>query len=97
MVRRPVIRGMPRGVYLLARFEDQTGMDVTDLFWLENLAGGVIHLCEGEFFDELLDHLLDSTIRDASMAGGGWQSGDFAARTVVRLKQVYDRSSRGLF
>lgn len=97
VVRRPVIRGLPRGVYLLARFEDQTGMDVTDLFWLENLAGGVIHLCEGEFFDELLDQLLDSTIRDASMAGGGWQSGDFAARTMVRLKQVYDRSSRSLF
>ena len=97
VVRRSVVRGMPRGVYLLARFEDQTGMDVTDLFWLENLAGGVIHLCEGEFFDELMDQLLDSTIREASMSGGGWQAGDFTARTMVRLKQVYDRSSRGLY
>jgi len=97
VVRRPVVRGMPRGVYLLARFEDQTGMDITDLFWLENLSGGVIHLCEGEFFDELMDQLLSGTIREASMAGGGWQEGDFAARTMVRLKRVYDRSVRGVF
>ena len=87
---------MPRGVYLLARFEDQTGMDITDLFWLENLSVAAIHLCEGDFFDELMDQLLRGPVRDASMAGGGWQAGDFTARTIVRLKQVYDRTIRGL-
>ena len=96
MVRRPIVRGMPRGVYLLARFEDQTGMDVTDLFWLENLSVATIHLCEGEFFDELMDQLLEGPVRDAAMAGGGWQAGDFTARTIVRLKQAFDRTVRGL-
>ena len=97
VARRSVVRGMPRGVYILARFEDQTGLDVTDLFWLENMAGGVIHLCEGEFFDELMDQLLDGAVPEASMTGGGWQSGDFAARTIERLKQAYDRSARGVY
>lgn len=97
VVRRSAVRGMPRGVFLLTRFEDQTGMDVTDLFWLENRCGGVIHLCEGEFFDELLDALLDGSVREASMAGGGWQEGDFAARTIVRLKRIFDRSARTLY
>ena len=96
VVRRPIVRGMPRGVYLLARFEDQTGMDVTDLFWLENLSVATIHLCEGEFFDELMDQLLEGPVRDAAMAGGGWQAGDFTARTIVRLKQAFDRTVRGL-
>lgn len=94
VVRRPLVRGMPRGVYLLTRFEDQTGMDVTDLFWLDNLAGGVIHLCEGEFFDELLDQLLDSTIREASLPGGAWQKEDFAGRVMARLKQIYEKGGR---
>lgn len=58
VLRRPLSQDLPRGVYLLSRFEDQTGLDVTGLFWLENVTVGVAHLCKGEFFEELLDLLL---------------------------------------
>ena len=51
-------RELQRGVYLLSRFEDPTGLDVTGLFWLENVSVGVAHLCQGDFLEELFDLLL---------------------------------------
>ena len=50
-------RELQRGVYLLSRFEDPTGLDVTGLFWLENVSVGVAHLCQGDFLEELFDLL----------------------------------------
>ena len=43
-LRRPLGGELPRGVCVLARFEDQTGRDVTSLFWLSNVTGGEVRL-----------------------------------------------------
>lgn len=89
-------RELRRGVYILSRFEDQTGLDVTDLFWLENIAGGVAHLCDGEFFDELLDRLLAAPSRSAMLPMGGEEvPGDLVATYGYRLKESFEKYTRG--
>ena len=67
VLRRPLNRELQRGVYLLSRFEDPTGLDVTGLFWLENVSVGVAHLCQGDFLEELFDLLLSRYVREASL------------------------------
>lgn len=94
--RRPPARGLHRGVYLLSRFEDQQGMDITDLFWLENVTGGVVHLCEGEFFEELLDLLLSRPAGEIVLHGGRRRSQDLAAAYSCLLKEAYDKLDRSL-
>lgn len=96
VLRRPPVRGLYRGVYLLSRFEDQRGMDITDLFWLEHVAGGVIHLCEGEFFEELLDLLLTRPAGEIVLHGGRRRSEDLAATYAGLLKEAYDKLDRSL-
>lgn len=94
--RRPPFSGLRRGSYLLARFEDQTGQDVTDLFWIENVTGGLVHLCEGAFFDELLDQLLARPAREAVLRPGGRALGaDPIARLDHQLKATFDEYDRG--
>ncbi len=95
VVQRPVIRSLRRGVYLLSRFEDQTGMDVTDLFWLENLEGGVIHRCEGPFFGDLLDQLLATSCPEITLHGGRRRAEDLIAAYALLLKEAYDKLIRG--
>ena len=97
VVRRPLVNGMPRGVYILTRFEDQTGKDVTDLFWLESVSSGRIHLCAGEFFEELMDELLPGDQRIVAMSGMRWHEGDYLDRVMARLKEQFDKASRGRF
>ena len=89
VIQRPKYRGIRRGVYLMARFEDQTGADVTNLFLLENVSSGVAHLCEGEFFDDLMDRLLMSVDREVSLPGFGLRGEDLLARCYNRLKQSF--------
>ena len=71
-------------------------MDITDLFWLEHVAGGVIHLCEGEFFEELLDLLLTRPAGEIVLHGGRRRSEDLAATYAGLLKEAYDKLDRSL-
>ncbi len=92
--RRSPGKGLRRGVYLLSRFEDQTGLDVIDLFWLENIGCGVVHLCEGEFFEELLDLLLTVSIRETPLQGVIDRRGDQAAQYESLLRASFDKYTR---
>lgn len=92
--RRPPGKGFRRGVYLLSRFEDQTGLDVIDLFWLENVNSGVVHLCQGEFFEELLDLLLTFSIRETPLQGVIHRRGDQAAQYESLLRTTFDKYTR---
>lgn len=92
--RRSPGKGLRRGVYLLSRFEDQTGLDVIDLFWLENVSCGVIHLCEGEFFEELLDLLLTVSVRETPLQGVIDRRGDQAAQYESLLRGTFDKYTR---
>ncbi len=94
--RRSPIRGLHRGVYLVSRFEDQRGMDVTDLFWLENVVGGVVHLCDGDFFEELMDQLLSRDRMEIALHGGHRRAEDLPATYSALLKEAYDRLERGV-
>ncbi|MDO4516657.1 MAG: hypothetical protein Q4C76_05950 [Bacillota bacterium] len=94
--RRSPIRGLHRGVYLVSRFEDQRGMDITDLFWLEHVSGGVVHLCEGDFFEELMDRLLAEERVEITLHGGRRRAEDLPATYAALLKEAYDRLERGL-
>lgn len=91
VLQQSPIRGLDRGVYLLSRFEDQRGMDVTDLFWLENLAGGIVHRCGGEFFEELLDMLIREPIRGIALHGGRRRSEDLLATYHDLLKEAFGK------
>lgn len=88
--RRAPGQGLRRGIYLLSRFEDQQGMDITDLFFLENVTGGIIHLCKGDFFDELLDRLLDQTGQEVVLHGGRRRAYDAPAAYSHLLKDAFD-------
>jgi hypothetical protein len=89
------IRGLDRGVYILSRFEDRRGMDITDLFWLENIAGGVVHRCDGEFFEELLDMLIREPCRGIALHGGRRRSQDLLAAYHDLLKEAFYKIHRG--
>lgn len=94
-LRRPLGGELPRGVCVLARFEDQTGRDVTSLFWLSNVTGGEVRLCEGEFLEDLLDQLLDSYIPTVDLPVGRlWEAGDVAACSF-RLQDAFYHYYRG--
>ena len=95
VIQSSPIRGLDRGVYLLSRFEDRRGMDVTDLFWLENIAGGVVHRCGGEFFEELLDMLIREPTRGIVLHGGRRRSADLLATYHDLLKEAYSKVHRG--
>ncbi|MBQ9851597.1 MAG: hypothetical protein IJO69_02555 [Ruminiclostridium sp.] len=95
VLHRSPIRGLDRGVYLLSRFEDQHGMDVTDLFWLENIAGGAVHRCDGEFFEELMDLLIREPCRGIALHGGRRRSEDLLATYHDLLKEAFDKVHRG--
>ena len=95
VVRRPPARHLPRGVYLLTRFEDQRGLDVTDLFWLENQMGGVAHLCEGEFFEELMELLLTQGRLSAALPLLSRREADPIGAYSHRLKEAFDKQTRG--
>lgn len=95
-IHRPPVRGLHRGVYLISRFEDQRGMDVTQLFWLENINCGVVHLCDGDFFEELADMLLARPAREVVMHGGRRRADDLAAAYAGLLKEAYEKVERGI-
>lgn len=94
--QRPPIRGLHRGVYLVSRFEDQRGMDITDLFWLEHVTGGIVHLCDGDFFEELLDLLLSKDSVEITLHGGRRRTEDLPATYSTLLKEAYDKLERGV-
>lgn len=91
--RRPA-RHLPRGVYLLARFRDQTGQTITDLFWLENLMSGTAYQCEGDFFDDLLDLVRARPRREVVLPGRLRWEEDLVGGYVSLLKQAFDRYNR---
>ncbi|MBR5534771.1 MAG: hypothetical protein IKU62_07995 [Ruminiclostridium sp.] len=95
VIQSSPIRGLDRGVYILSRFEDRRGMDVTDLFWLENIAGGAVHRCEGEFFGELLDMLIREPCRGIALHGGRRRSPDLLATYYDLLKEAFFQVNRG--
>ena len=93
--QRPVLKSMARGIYLIARFEDQTGMDVTDFFWLENTLGGGVHLCQGDFFEELLDLLLARPVQEAAPVSLRRREGEgLLEHYSSLLKEMYRQADR---
>ena len=93
--QRPAMKSMARGIYLIARFEDQTGMDVTDFFWLENTLGGGVHLCQGDFFEELLDLLLARPVQETIPANLRRREGEGLLEHYTNLlKETYRNADR---
>ena len=70
-------------------------MDITDLFWLENISGGAVHRCGGEFFEELLDMLIWEPCRGIALHGGRRRSQDLLATYHDLLKEAYGKVHRG--
>ena len=97
VIRRPPVPEFQRGVYILSRFEDHTGQDVTGLFWLESGTGGAIRLCGGELLDELMDQLLPVGQRAVAPPGLRWHETEDVNRIMLRLKEVFDKSGRGRY
>lgn len=95
VLRRPLTKDLPRGVYILSRFEDQTGLDVTGLFWLENVSVGVAHLCQGEFFEELLDTLLARFTREAVLPLGYPREETMVSGYSYLLQETFAQYDRG--
>lgn len=95
VLRRPLTKDLPRGVYILSRFEDQTGLDVTGLFWLENVSVGVAHLCQGEFFEDLLDQLLTRPTREATLPLGYPREETMVSGYSYLLKETFAQYDRG--
>ena len=96
VLRRPLSQDVPRGVYLLSRFEDQTGLDVTGLFWLENVTVGVAHLCKGEFFEELLDLLLSRPTREAALPAARPREETMVSGYSYLLQEAFEQYGRGM-
>ena len=96
VLRRPLSQDLPRGVYLLSRFEDQTGLDVTGLFWLENVTVGVAHLCKGEFFEELLDLLLSRPTREAALPAARPREETMVSGYSYLLQEAFEQYGRGM-
>ena len=71
-------------------------MDITDLFWLEHVTGGVVHLCDGDFFEELMDLLLSKDRVEITLHGGRRRAEDLPATNSVLLKEAYDKLERGV-
>ena len=95
VLRRPLHRDLHRGVYLLSRFEDQTGLDVTGMFWLENVSVGVAHLCQGEFFEELLDLLFSRYPMQGKLPNVRPWGQDLVGEYSHLLKETFAQYSRG--
>lgn len=95
VLRHPLSRDLRRGVYVLSRFEDQVGLDVTGMFWLENLSLGVAHLCQGDFFEELLDQLLSRAIREAALPAFRPRPENPVGGYSHLLKEAFDQYNRG--
>ena len=95
VLRRPLNRELQRGVYLLSRFEDPTGLDVTGLFWLENVSVGVAHLCQGDFLEELFDLLLSRYVREASLPVYRPRAETMVSGYSYLLKETFDQYDRG--
>ena len=96
VLRRPLSQDLPRGVYLLSRFEDQTGLDVTGLFWLENVTVGVAHLCKGECFEELLDLLLSRPTREAALPAARPREETMVSGYSYLLQEAFEQYGRGM-
>lgn len=95
VLRRPLARELQRGIYLLCRFEDPTGLDVTSLFWLENLSVGVAHLCQGDFLEDLFDLLLSHYVRETALPPVRPLGEGMASGYVYLLKEIFDQYDRG--
>lgn len=95
VLRRPLTRDLHRGVYLLSRFEDQTGLDVTGMFWLENVSVGVAHLCQGEFFEDLLDLLISRYPMQGKLPPVRPWGQDLVGEYSHLLKETFAQYSRG--
>lgn len=91
VVRRSPMGELPRGVYLACQRTDAYGRRGGDLFWLEHVDGGVVHLCEGDFFGDLLDRLLDGDSPEIVLHGGHRRTADLPGAYAALLKEVYDR------
>ena len=95
VLRRPLNRELQPGVYLLSRFEDPTGLDVTGLFWLENVSVGVAHLCQGDFLEELFYLLLSRYVREASLPVYRPRAETMVSGYSYLLKETFDQYDRG--
>ena len=82
-------------MYLLSRFEDQTGLDVTGMFWLENVSVGVAHLCQGEFFEDLLDLLISRYPMQGKLPPVRPWGQDLVGEYSHLLKETFAQYSRG--
>ena len=76
--------------------EDQTGLDVTGLFWLENVTVGVAHLCKGEFFEELLDLLLSRPTREAALPAARPREETMVSGYSYLLQEAFEQYGRGM-
>ena len=54
----------------------------------------MVHLCEGEFFEELLDLLLTVSIRETPLQGVIDRRGDQAAQYESLLRASFDKYTR---
>ncbi len=91
VVRRAPMRELPRGIYLACQRELPYGRSGGDLFWLEHMDSAVIHLCQGDFFDELLGSLLETDAPEIVLHGGHRRTADLPGTYAVLLKEAYDK------
>lgn len=90
VLRRPLTRELVRGVYLITRFKDETGRDVTNFFCLETVSVGVVHLCQGEFFEELLNLLHGQYTHSGSLPYLRPREDRMVEEYSDQLKEVFD-------
>ena len=65
------------------------------MFWLENVSVGVAHLCQGEFFEELLDLLLSQYTMQGTLSHTRFWGEDLVGGYSHLLKEAFDLYSRG--
>lgn len=90
VLRRPLTRELVRGVYLITRFKDRTGQEVLGFFFLETLSVGVVHLCQGEFFEALMDLLHGQDTRSGSFPSLRPREDRLVEEYSDQLKEMFD-------
>ena len=68
---------------------------MTGLFWLENVSVGVAHLCQGEFFEDLLDFLVSRYTREAVLPLGRPREETMVSGYSYLLKEIFAQYDRG--
>lgn len=90
VVRPATLRELPRGVYLACLRTEAYGRKGCDLFWLEHVDGGSVHLCAGDWLGELPDHLPEDGPA-ITLHGGPRRTADLPGAYAALLKEAYDR------